>query len=770
MNEYPDFAFVSSSAAIYEWVEQHDPVLFAEIQRRVAEGRWTIVGGWWIEPDCNIPGGESFVRQGLYGQHYFIEKFGVTAKVAYNVDSFGHNGMLPQILKKSGMPYYIFMRPSPHEKGLPGRLFWWEADDGSRVLTFRIAFSYGTWGEDLEPHIRNVAAEIKEPLNELMCFYGVGNHGGGPTIANIDSIHRLQDDPTLPQLVMASPETFFTDLAAQELVLPVVHEDLQHHASGCYSAHSAIKQWNRKAENRLLAAEKLSTIASLATGQPYPSDFQRAWKNVLFNQFHDILAGTSLEIAYEDARDQFGEALAIASRALNQAAQALAWKINIEAEGDLVPIVVLNPHAWEVKTNVEVELAGLSGNETLIDDSGHVLPIQCVQSMATTGWYRRLSFIVTLPPLGYRLYRLYRRQNEQVFPTVEASPTVLANSRYRLEIDPQTGCICSLVDRSRNLEIFSGSAAAPVVIDDPSDTWSHNVFTFNHVVGKFTAQKVELVEQGPVKSIIRVTSGYNRSTLVQEFAMYNDLDSIEVSVNVDWREEHKMLKLRFPVNVEHMKACYEIPYGHIERMTNGEEEPGQSWIDLSGLYGDDRGTRYGLSILNDAKYSYDVALNDIGLTVLRSPIYAHHMPYQPQAETRYTFIDQGVQKFHYTLLPHENSWEEAGTVRRAAELNQRPVVVVATFHQGSLPSSQSYASVDQANLILSVLKQAEDNEDWIVRCYETAGAATQGTIHIPTLQRTIQAEFGPCEIKTFRVPRDSSLPASECNLLEWEEG
>jgi len=346
---------------------------------------------------------------------------------------------------------------------------------------------------------------------------------------------------------------------------------------------------------------------------------------------------------------------------------------------------------------------------------------------------------------------------------------VLENERFRLEFDPETGCIASLYDRQADVQVFSGPAARPVVIDDPSDTWGHNVFRFDRVSGEFRASSVRLAEHGPVKSVIRVTSTYGRSTLIQDFAMYPGRDQIDVSVVVNWQEQLKALKLRFPVNVKFMRVTHEIPYGHIEQTANGEETPFQSWVDVSGT-SRDREIPYGFSLLNDGKYSQDVGVRDIGLTVLRSPIYAHHMPYQPQAETRYTFIDQGVQKFHYTLLPHENSWEEAGTVRRAAELNQRPVVVVATFHQGSLPSSQSYASVDQANLILSVLKQAEDNEDWIVRCYETAGAATQGTIHIPTLQRTIQAEFGPCEIKTFRVPRDSSLPASECNLLEWEEG
>jgi alpha-mannosidase len=771
MNEYPDFIFVSSSAAIYEWVEHSDPAMFAEIQRRVAEGRWKIVGGWWIEPDCNIPSGESFVRQGLYGQRYFMEKFGVTAKVGYNVDSFGHHGMLPQILKKSGMPYYVFMRPSPHEKGLPARLFWWESDDGSRVLTFRIALEYCSWGKDLQRHIANIAAELKDPMNEMLCFYGVGNHGGGPTKENLDSITSLREDPSMPELVLSAPDDFFESAAGKSAVLPVVHEDLQHHASGCYAAHSGVKMWNRKAENKLVAAEKLSALAERVTGQAYSNELDRAWKNVLFNQFHDILAGTSLEAAYDDARDQYGEAMAIADRAMNSAVQALAWKIDVQPEPGLIPIAVFNPNTWDVRSNVEMEMGGLKGDEILVDDQDRPIPFQFVQSQAASGGRQRLSFVADLPSYGYRLYRMVQRPTpaaEQAAGSIQAGDCFLENARFRLEFDPQTGYLHSLRDKQRDLELLIADGAVPVVLDDPSDTWSHNVFTFNQVAGKFIARSVALVEYGPVKAVIRVTSEYNRSTLIQEFTVFASRDEIEVAVTVDWHEQHKMLKLRFPLNIIQMKATYEIPYGHIERMTNGEEEPGQSWIDLSGI-SRDSGRRYGLSILNDGKYSYDVNIRDIGLTVLRSPIYAHHMPLVPEDRQLYTFMDQGVQKFHYTLLPHDGTWDEAGTVRKAAELNQRPVVLVTTLHDGPLPQSASYLSVDQENLLVSVVKQAEDNDDLVLRCYETAGITTAGAITLPAFGRTIEAEWEPCEIKTFRVPRDPAQPVIETNLLEWLE-
>ena len=271
-----------------------------------------------------------------------------------------------------------------------------------------------------------------------------------------------------------------------------------------------------------------------------------------------------------------------------------------------------------------------------------------------------------------------------------------------------------------------------------------------------------------MKSVIRVTSEYNKSTLIQDFALFADLDQIEVSVMVDWHEAVQDAQAALPAQHHPDESHLRDPYGHIERMANGEEEPGQSWIDLSGI-SRESGYRYGLSILNDAKYSYDVNIRDIGLTVLRSPIYAHHMPAVPDPEKLYTFMDQGVQKFHYTLLPHEGSWDEAGTVRKAAELNQRPIVLVTTLHPGPLPHSASFLCVDQENLVVSVVKKAEDNDDLIIRCYETAGIATNASIHLPRFARSITTEFGPCEIKTFRVPKDESLPVVETNLLEWEE-
>jgi alpha-mannosidase len=771
MDEYEDFIFVSSSAAFFEWVEKSDAEMFDEICSRVRQGRWQIVGGWWIEPDCNLPGGESFVRQALYGQHYFKEKFGITARVGYNVDSFGHHAMLPQILKKSGLDYYIFMRPMPHEKGLPGRLFWWESDDGSRVLTLRLPYEYCTWGEGLENHVLRCAAEIKQPFEVGVCFYGVGNHGGGPTRQNLDSIRKMQSDRRYPQLEFAGPERLFQKLLEKDLPIPVVHDDLQHHASGTYSAHSGVKRWNRRAENALLVAEKFSAIANWVTGQLYPTEFNQAWKNVLFNQFHDILAGTSLEDAYEDARDSYGETMAIAGRGLNFALQSLAWKIKIDPEEEMTPLVVFNPHSWPSRKDIEIEIGAEREEFTVRDEVGKYMDVQKIQPQATARGRKRLSFVSELPPLGYRTFRIYKNQEEvrELPPALPASNNFIETPRFRLDIDLQTGAIKSLIDKQVGTQVFCGPAAIAVVLEDRSDTWAHNVFRFNQAIGQFAPTSVRLVENGSVKAIIRVTSEYGRSLMVQEFCLYRELDHIEVKVRLDWREQFKALKLRFPLNLSHMKATAEVPYGHIERFANGEEEPCHSWVDLSGI-SKDTGRMYGLSLLNDGKYSFDVDGREIGMTVLRSPIYAHHMPVEPQVDHDYSFIDQGLQQFRYILLPHMGSWEEAETVKKAAELNQSHVSLLGTYHaEGALPLTDSFISLDADNVIITAIKKSEDGQDWILRCLEVAQEAVDVNICMPLWRRVIQASFGPCEIKTLRVPEDPTLPVQETNLLEWLE-
>lgn len=783
MNEDGDFVFSASSAAFYAWVEQISPAMFEEIRRRVAEGRWELVGGWWVEPDCNIPHGESFCRHGLYGQRYFMEKFGRIARAGYNPDSFGHAGTLPQILKKSGLDYYVFMRPSRQEKGLPGFLFWWESDDGSRVLTYRIPYEYGTKPEDIDLHVRRVAAELRPPHKHIMAFYGVGNHGGGPTKRNIASIRRLDQEPELPRLVFSRVEDYFAAVEKEAVRLPVVHEDLQHHASGAYSAHSGIKAWNRRAERMLMTAEKFASLASALTGAAYPAEeLRRAWRQVLFNQFHDILAGTSLETAYEDARDSLGEAMAIAARAMNTATQSLAWNIAVPRVEGTNPLVVFNPHAWPSRAIVDMEYGILADDQVLVDDTGSPVPFQRTQSEAAVRRRDRLTFLADLPSLGYRVYRVVPKDS---LPGAEPAGVAavaggehwLENERFRLEFDPETGELKSLYDKEARTEALAGGAAVPAVIEDRSDTWSHNVFRFHSAstgsaVERFKLVSMVLVANGPVKAVLRVVGECGRSRLIQDFTLYAGLDHIDAFCTVDWHEQFKMLKLLFPINVHFQAATSQAPHGHIVREVDGDEEPGGAWVDLSGA---SRATDepYGVSILNDSKYSYSVHLREIGLTVLRSPIYAHHDPMVPDPARLYSFIDQGIQRFRYAIFPHQGSWQEAGTVRRAAEINHGPVALAGNMGpEGFLPLAAAFLEVEPRSVVAQVLKQAEDGDGLVVRLYESSGEAARATVRLPYLERAFEADFAPSEIKTFLLPHDARRPVREVNILEWpaEEG
>lgn len=766
MKEYEDFFFTGSSAAYYEWVEENEPAMFEEIRQRVAQGRWVIVGGWWIQPDCNAPGGESFVRQGLYAQRYFREKFGVTAHTGYNVDSFGHNGMLPQILKKSGMDNYVFMRPGRHEKGLEQETFRWRSADGSEVAAFRIPFEYCTWPEGLYEHICRCSQEIKEDDGILMCFYGVGNHGGGPTRKNIDSIHELSGKEGLPKLVLSSPDAFFTEVRKRNLPLAVVSGELFHHSSGCYSAHSGVKRWNRRAENRLIMAEKLSVMAGHFAGRAYPlSQYTRGWKEVLFNQFHDIMAGTSIEPAYEDAQEAYGEALHLAARGMNSAVQAIAWHIDIPFEEGMRPLVVFNPNAFSGKFEVEVESPVLAQDMVLLDDADRQIPVQPVQSYASCNGRCRLCFIAELPSLGWRTYRLAPRKNRETFSEVEGTDTFAHNDWFSLRFDEKTGHISSLQKKNDGTEYFDGPAAAAVVIEDMSDTWSHGVRIFDKRKGQFALQSIRCVEKGPVKRVIRVVSTYNTSRLVQDFAVYRELDFISVKTTVDWHEKRAMLKLLFPMRMNYLRASWEIPYGVAQREPDGEEYPMQNFVDVEGANPGPDAPINGLSIFNDGKTSGSIAKKEAALTVLRSPVYANHEPYQPDENTEYVYMDQGVQTFTYGLYPHDKSWENARTVRYSRQFNEKPVALFETCHEGELPMRDSFLRVEAENVLLTALKEAEDeSRDLVLRLVETAGRSCDAKLWMHGREQAVLLHFTPFEIKTVRMTAAGKV--TETNLLE----
>lgn len=771
LDEFPDAVFTSSSAQFYEWIEQNDPEMFKEITNRIKEGRWVLCGGWWIQPDCNIPSGESFARHALISQNYFKEKFGITVKTGYNVDSFGHQGMLPQILNLSGMENYVFMRPGPQEKGLPGRNFIWESDDGSRVYAFRIPFSYCTFGK-LEEHMKACLEEYDAGVDELMCFYGVGNHGGGPTIENIRTVQKVKEEWKDVEVQLSDPDTYFADLKEKYPNLPIVHGDLQHHASGCYSAQSEIKRMNRKSENALLKAEKFSVLSEMMGAHPYPEEFQKGWKRVLFNQFHDTLAGSAIERAYTDARNEYGEAISIAGRNENNSLQAISFKIDIEKEEGMLPVVVFNPHSWNVKENVEVETGQFQncccGDNLLVKDmQGREIPCQMVASEAKVNGRMRVVFSAEIPALGYKTFKLYSCDKQEKHPM--GNELVLENDKLSIRFDKATGAIASIWRKEEQVELCGGVLGRAAVMKDDSDTWSHDVVRFQNLEGYFAPASIKKTECGDVRTSIRVISKYNRSTLVQTYTLYKDEEMVRVSSRINWQEQFRCVKLQFPVNLDQYHGTYEIPFGHIEKSCNGEEEPMQRWMDMSGMQTDNHKLICGMSVLNDGKYSGSMERNRMDLTVLRSPVYAHHAPYVLEEEMdEYSFIDQGIQEFKYTLIPHMGSWKHSSVVQRAEELNQPCTAIIETCHKGAYPQEAGAVKVSRANIVMSALKKAENDDAYIARFYEIEGERTKADINFEFLGKTIQAEFGPYQIKTFRITSYPGEESVETDFMEWE--
>ncbi|MDR6880790.1 glycoside hydrolase family 38 C-terminal domain-containing protein [Bacillus sp. 3255] len=788
IKEFPDFIFTCACAAYYQWIEENAPEMFTEIQQRVAEGRWVIVGGWWIQPDCNLPSGESFARQGLYSQRYFLEKFGVMANVGYNVDSFGHHGMLPQILKKSGLDYYVFQRPNIKEKDLVNSLFWWESEDGTRVMTFRLPTGYTDQGPlRMEERILKHMDLSENEGNPVMSFYGVGNHGGGPTIAALLKLEELQKKYGEDKLVFSSPNAFFADVEQQNLDIPTLKEDLQLHAIGCYSAHSETKAYNRKAEHRLLTAEKFSALTHHILALPYPQEkLQHAWQLVMFNQFHDIMGGCSIKEAYEDSRESYGEALNISAVALNAALQKISWSIDtmlpevkslskendwmLWEQADLgIPLVVFNPLSWEVNAPIYLttELTSIT------DETQKPIASQTIRASRTNGKNDKWGsmFIGRIPAMGYRVYWISKKKTqEKALPTaaLTVSSTLLENDFIRVEFDPHNGSIVKLWDKRLELDIFNGKGVVAQIIDEyDSDTWSHELRAFPNLIGQFTDARFRILEQGPLRAGIRITSRYNQSVLQQDFFLYHDRADIEVKVQLDWREKHKMLKFAFPINAQQPEATYEIPYGYMVRPGDGEEKPGQQWVDISEANADGSKPQYGFALLNDSKYAYDVNGHILRMTVARGAIFADHFGYHHGSrDDLCEYMDQGIQQFKYTMVPHEGTWQEASIVKKAYELNVPPITIIETYHHGSLPQKMDGIHISNDGIIATVFKKAEDGNGYVLRCYESSGFKTDTTIEIPFLNRRWTATFGKCEILTFMIPDDATQPVRELNLLE----
>lgn len=783
LEEYENTVFTCSSAYYYELIEELDENLFNKIKKMVASGRLVPIGGFYIQPDCNMPSGEAFARQGLYSQRYYLEKFNFLCKTGYCVDSFGHNGMLPQLLNQCGMENYVFMRPHKNENpNIPDNLFWWESMDKSRVLTYRIPGTYCVNDlENLDLYLNEAKKVTEETGCDTMCFYGVGNHGGGPTKIQIEHINKRIDDGN--DIYFTSPNEFFEQIRKSEAAqkLTVWKDDFQHHASGCYSSHSKIKQLNRKAESALSYAETFNLMSNITLTHPIQKQkLQNLWKTVCFNQFHDILCGCSIKDACDDAVNAYSGVISEAGSILNKSLLKISWSIDtwVDGIGDVnrirpydwkqkdipLPIVVFNPLSWEVLAPIR-----LGGIFSCVKDSdGNYYSAQKIRSYRSNVDDKTDTvFYAPIPPIGYKVFWAYAEEDNLALPTIESksamksSTNILENQFIRVEFDDSKGAVSGIIDLKTNINLLNGYGALPLIIDDEkSDTWGHAQNYYNKIKNEFKLKSIKLIEEGNIRNSICVKSVYNNSILTQTFTVYNNKPYIYVNCKLNFNENHDMLKLAFNVNAQSCESIYQIPYGIIKRDVNGEEEPSVGFVDCTGIF---NGSKQGISIISDSKYSFSVDENNLYMTAARNPIYCDHMM-RVRDEDEFDYVDEGISYFSYIIVPHCSAPSISLLTKLSYEIMQPPTAITESYHKGKLPHDYSYVEIENDNVIITCLKEAEDGDGIVIRLQETNGIDTNVDLDLKLINKKISLNIQAYKIMTIRILSDATV--KESSFLE----
>ncbi|HEX9614996.1 MAG TPA: glycoside hydrolase family 38 C-terminal domain-containing protein, partial [Bacteroidota bacterium] len=755
MDARPDFTYTQSSAAYYEWMRTLYPKTFERIRNRIADGRWEVVGGMWVEPDCNLPAGESWMHHLLYSKRYFKKHAGVDVKIGWNPDSFGYNWNMPQFYLNAGMEAFITQKIGWNDRNVfPHRVFWWEGPDGSRLLSY-FPFDYV---DEVTSPFRLVdwmrQFEANTGYKKMLALFGVGDHGGGPTNEMLDRIDRLRNLDIFPKVEYGTAANYLAWLRSQDQSRVPVWKDelyLEYHR-GTYTTQAAMKQFNRREEALLTNAEKVSALATLS-GRGYRKDrLEDAWRIVLFNQFHDILPGSSIREVYLDATESHRKAEQIGVHELQSALEHIAGQINTSSIKQGTPLMVFNPLGW-VRTDIvrfDLPFADSSAY-SVTDDRGNDVPSQIVK-MGTDE--RRIIFRADdVPSLGYKTYALVKKPAKAVRSSLAVNEGLLENEVFRVTVDPKTGWIAGVTDKRSGKAVLAGPANRLQILEDKPSAWdAWNIgLTGVEFPSRFT--DLELTQQGPVMVAVRARRDYRKpgteasyptkdfptSFFSQEIRLYGGMNRIEFKTDVDWWEEKTMLKVAFPLAVSDTSATYEIPYGSIRRTTQNRnswdsarfEVSAQRWADLSQ-------NDYGVSLLNRSKYGYDIKGSLMRLSLLRSPKWP-----DPTA-------DRGKHSIEYALYPHEGRWENAGTVREGYAFNIPLIPVPTGIHKGTLSLSHSFVQVSQPNIVLALIKEAEDSKDWIVQWYESEGRETEVSLTFPR-------EVKEASVSDFLEQRGASL-------------
>jgi len=785
MEEYPQFTYTQSAAAYSEWVCRKYPGMHEQIVKRVKEGRWEMVGGMWVEPDLNMPDGESLVRQLLVGKRYFKEKFGTDVRIGWNPDSFGYNWQLPQIYKKSGVDYFVTQKMAWNDTNqLPLKIFWWQSPDGSRVLTY---FPHD-YGNDIEPlrMARDIAAA--QALNpgspEMMHLFGVGDHGGGPTRAMLDEGMRwVRSDVVYPKTTFGIAQGFFSDIegkadsdhapvwnyktladgntklpqpAAGKFSLPVWNDELyfEYHR-GVFTTQAKHKKNMRDSEEQMLNAEKFSSLAWLLGGQYPGTELTEEWKKVLFNQFHDLAAGSGIGEIYKDSQRDYDSVRLLTDHVSAQAWHTIDTEINTRGPAGSVPFIVINPLAWERTDVVPVEIQmpeRALGTISIVNSKGEPQPFQVLSSDPTLNTYQVLVEANKVPSLGYRM--LYAIPGTAAGKSdLQVRGLTLENSWLKMTVDAKNGCITSLYNKRSQFESIAANGCGNELIafkDTPKDYDAWNIDSdFEDQFTKLDmVDSVNVVEQGPLRATVRVVRTWQGSKFVQDLSMYANLDRVDVHNEIDWHANHILLKAAFPLAASSDKATFEIPYGTIERPTTRKNRVQKAKFEVPALRWADLGNgNEGFSLINESKYGYDAKGNLLRLSLLRSPTWP-----DPEA-------DRGHHSFSYSLYPHAGDWRQALTVRRGYDFNYKLSGEQVQSHAGSLPAEHSFVKVQQDHVVLTAVKKAEDVNALLLRFYEWSGKS--GDVELSVPPGAISAQL----TNLMEEPEGSPLPITAGNHI-----
>lgn len=777
MDQHPDFVFAGSAAQLYRWMERYYPDVFQGIKEKVAAGQWEIVGGSWVEHNTNIPCGESLVRQHLYAKRYFKEKFGVDVKVGWLPDSFGFNWNMPQIYRKCGIDYFVTHKlkhqidrndpPVP----FPYHLFWWQAPDGSRVLAFHTVGHYGELVIRDEMLRELDTLKAKHGVDKLMILYGHGDHGGGPMPDMVDRATSLMHDGSFPKVRFSKAQAYFETIKAlpSSASFPVVNDELYVKTHrGTFTTDAQVKRDNRRCEVLLMNAEKFAAVAT-QFGHTYPQgSLQGMWEKLLFGQVHDNLDGSSIAQVYRDAATDYADLKSEGGKLLDAALASIARQANTEGKG--WAILVFNPSPWVRTDLVSLDSRDLpaSGSFRIMDVAGRLVPYQIIKE---EGADKAIFFADEVPGLGFKQYRLVPGQNKPQFSTdLVVSGLKLANRSVEIEIDENTGNLKSLKKKGTEANFLPADLQgnALEVWEDrppnaPAGEPAWNIYLGDvHKLDK--AESVKVLEQGPIRAVVRVKKAFGVSWFEQAIVLYSHADRVDFALRADWHERYRFAKVAFPIRLQSAYATYEIPFGSIQRFdyTFKEdpktrlEEPArgweiadrtkfevaaQRWVDVT-----DRSGSYGVSLLNDSKYGFSFQQNVLRMSLVRGPR-------RGKAATPESWSDQsdeplvGIHQVKYALVPHRGAWQSAGATRRGVEFNAPFLVKFESSHPGQLSGAFGALNVEPASVTVESVKKAEDSNDLIVRLYETDGKAAHAILSFN------------------RTPRR----ARETDMLEWDK-